>query len=97
MAYGQQQMRAPSPYSTESNSTEAWRQRQMPGGPDQGLRRDKTRKIPLQKGSVLSVNHPVPSAVYNAIQPQYINAPDAMKEEFTHLRCKHNHFRTGRC
>ena len=85
--FGQQQMRASSPYSVESNSTEAWRQRQMPGGPDQGIRRDKTRKIKLQKGAVLSVDHPVPSAIQNAIQPQYRNDLENGSEEFTHMRC----------
>ncbi|PYI36299.1 chitin synthase [Aspergillus indologenus CBS 114.80] len=50
------------------------------------LRRFGTRKINLVQGSVLSVDYPVPSAIQNAIQPQYREAEEAFAEEFTHMR-----------
>ncbi|PWY83345.1 hypothetical protein BO70DRAFT_313633 [Aspergillus heteromorphus CBS 117.55] len=50
------------------------------------LRRYGTRKINLVQGSVLSVDYPVPSAIQNAIQPQYRDAEEAFSEEFTHMR-----------
>lgn len=52
-----------------------------------GLARYGTRKINLVKGTALSVDYPVPSAIQNAIQPEYRDAEDAFPEEFTHLRC----------
>lgn len=77
--------RADSPFDTsESNSTEAWRQRQAPGG---GIRRYQTRKVKLQQGSVLSVEYPVPSAIQNSVQAQYRNDLESGSEEFTHMRC----------
>lgn len=88
-AYGQQQFRAPSPYSTESNSTETWKQRQQPGGPG-GIQRFQTRKVKLKQGSVLSLEYPVPSAIQNSIQPQYRNDLESGSEEFTHMRCTHS-------
>lgn len=90
MAYGQQQARIPSPYSTESNSTEAWRQRQAPGGDASKIQRFQTKKIRLPQGSVLSLDHPVPSAIQNSVLPQYRNDLEAGSEEFTHMRCKSN-------
>ncbi|OJI99293.1 hypothetical protein ASPVEDRAFT_148405 [Aspergillus versicolor CBS 583.65] len=54
--------------------------------PRTGLARYGTRKINLVKGTVLSVDYPVPSAIRNAIQPEYRDAEDAFPEEFTHLR-----------
>ncbi|KAB8215287.1 chitin synthase-domain-containing protein [Aspergillus novoparasiticus] len=51
-----------------------------------GLNRYGTRKINLVKGAVLSVDYPVPSAIQNAIQPEYRDAEEAFSEEFTHLR-----------
>ncbi|KAF5855258.1 Chitin synthase 2 [Aspergillus alliaceus] len=51
-----------------------------------GLRRYGTRKINLVQGSVLSVDYPVPSAIQNAIQPEYREAEEAFSEEFTHMR-----------
>jgi chitin synthase len=51
------------------------------------LQRYGTRKINLVKGTVLSVDYPVPSAIQNAIQPEYRDAEDAFPEEFTHMRC----------
>ncbi|KAH8430908.1 uncharacterized protein LDX57_008572 [Aspergillus melleus] len=50
------------------------------------LRRYGTRKINLVQGSVLSVDYPVPSAIQNAIQPEYREAEEAFSEEFTHMR-----------
>lgn len=79
--------RAPSPYEeSDSGSTEAWRLRQMPGGP--GLKRYATRKVKLVQGSVLSVDYPVPSAIQNAVQAKYRNDLEGGSEEFTHMRCQ---------
>ncbi|KAL4965963.1 chitin synthase [Aspergillus stella-maris] len=50
------------------------------------LRRYGTRKINLIKGTVLSSDYPVPSAIQNAVQPAYRDAEDGFAEEFTHLR-----------
>ncbi|KAJ5623631.1 hypothetical protein N7490_012236 [Penicillium lividum] len=63
--------------------SEAWQQRQAPGG---GLRRYATRKIKLVQGSVLSVDYPVPSAIQNAIQKEYRESEEGFPEEFSHLR-----------
>ncbi|KAF2749734.1 glycosyltransferase family 2 protein [Sporormia fimetaria CBS 119925] len=80
--------RAPSPYSrSETSSTEAWRQRQQPGGGAAGgLKRGMTRKVKLVQGSVLSADYPVPSAIQNAIQAKYRNDLESGSEEFTHMR-----------
>lgn len=84
--------RVASPYArSETSSTEAWRQRQAPGGGNPGggnLRRYATRKVKLVQGSVLSVDYPVPSAIQNAIQAKYRNDLEGGSEEFTHMRCK---------
>lgn len=78
--------RVASPYArSETSSTEAWRQRQAPGGPG-GLRRYATRKVKLVQGSVLSVDYPVPSAIQNAVQAKYRNDLEGGSEEFTHMR-----------
>ncbi|KAE8354707.1 chitin synthase-domain-containing protein [Aspergillus coremiiformis] len=78
--------RVASPYArSETSSTEAWRQRQAPGGAG-GLRRYATRKVKLVQGSVLSVDYPVPSAIQNAIQAKYRNDLEGGSEEFTHMR-----------
>lgn len=80
--------RVASPYArSETSSTEAWRQRQAPGGPG-GLRRYATRKVKLVQGSVLSVDYPVPSAIQNAVQAKYRNDLEGGSEEFTHMRCR---------
>ncbi|KAL4807546.1 chitin synthase-domain-containing protein [Aspergillus unguis] len=50
------------------------------------LQRYGTRKINLVRGNVLSVEYPVPSAIQNAIQPEYRDAEESFAEEFTHLR-----------
>ncbi|EON69513.1 chitin synthase G [Coniosporium apollinis CBS 100218] len=85
--------RAPSPYaSSETGSTEAWRQRMQPGGAAAqatgaaGLKRAATRKVKLVQGSVLSADYPVPSAIQNAIQAKYRNDLESGSEEFTHMR-----------
>jgi len=79
--------RVNSPYDrSETDSTEAWKQRQVPGG---GIRRYQTRKVKLQQGSVLSVEYPVPSAIQNSVQAQYRNDLESGSEEFTHMRCKY--------
>ncbi|KAH6674390.1 BcCHSIII, class III chitin synthase [Halenospora varia] len=80
--------RAGSPYSrADTDSTEAWKQRQAPGGSGGGLKRYATRKVKLVQGSVLSINHPVPSAIKNAIQAKYRQeAETGNSEEFTHMR-----------
>lgn len=82
--------RAPSPYQrSETSSTEAWRQRQQPGGAVAaagGLKRGMTRKVKLVQGSVLSADYPVPSAIQNAIQAKYRNDLESGSEEFTHMR-----------
>jgi len=81
-AYG----RVGSPYSrADTDSTEAWKQRQAPTSG--GLKRYATRKIKLGQGSVLSLNHPVPSAIKHAIQQKYrAEAEATSSEEFTHMR-----------
>lgn len=83
--------RVASPYArSETSSTEAWRQRQAPGGGNAGgnLRRYATRRVKLVQGSVLSVDYPVPSAIQNAIQSKYRNDMEGGSEEFTHMRCR---------
>ncbi|KAJ3520972.1 hypothetical protein NM208_g13498 [Fusarium decemcellulare] len=50
-----------------------------------GLKRFNTRKVKLVQGSVLSIDYPVPSAIKNAIQPQYRDA-DGGSEEFVKMR-----------
>jgi len=86
--YGTPPVRAQSPYSrSETSSTEAWRQRQQPGGPAAGgMKRSQTRKVKLVHGAVLSADYPVPSAIQNAVQAKYRNDLEAGSEEFTHMR-----------
>ncbi|KAH8688380.1 family 2 glycosyltransferase [Ilyonectria robusta] len=77
------------PDSTFHDPEESWLQRQqeqlIPGNGEGGLRRRQTRKVKLGKGSVLSIDYPVPSAVKNAIQPQY-RGPEGENEEFKKMR-----------
>lgn len=83
--------RPSSPFAqTESDSSEAWKQRQAPGGIPNGVRRYPTRKVKLQQGSVLSVEYPVPSAIQNSVQAKYRNDLESGSEEFTHMRCMHS-------
>lgn len=77
------------PVALPSGTQEAssgWQQRQTIGA--SRLRRYPTRKINLIQGTVLSVDYPVPSAIRNAIEPQYSNDSGSSPEEFTHLRCE---------
>ncbi|KAK2625225.1 hypothetical protein QTJ16_005594 [Diplocarpon rosae] len=80
---------SPGAYSAaDSNTTEAWRQRQAPGGiaGAGGLKRYATRKVKLVQGTVLSVDHPVPSAIKNAVQAKYRNDLEGGNEEFSNMR-----------
>lgn len=75
---------------SNTTSTEAWEQRQVPGGPAAaagGLKRNATRKVKLVQGAVLSADYPVPSAIQNAVQAKYRNDLESGSEEFTHMRC----------
>jgi hypothetical protein len=65
--------------------TEPWRQSLVSSAAS--LLRHGTRKIKLVKGSILSADYPVPSAIKNAIQPEYRDLEDGFSEEFTNLRC----------
>ncbi|KAL4874998.1 chitin synthase-domain-containing protein [Aspergillus karnatakaensis] len=67
--------------SSEAESVTSWQKRQAGG-----LRRYPTRRVNLIKGTVLSVDHPVPSAVLNSVETQYRDT-SSTSEEFTHLRC----------
>lgn len=77
--------RSASPYA-RSDATEAWRQRQAPGGAPGGLKRYATRKVKLVQGSVLSVDYPVPSPIKNSIEAKYRVDVERGGEEFTHMR-----------
>lgn len=55
--------------------------------PTTSLKRYATRKVKLVKGSVLSVDYPVPSAIQNAVEAKYRNDLEGGSEEFTHMRC----------
>lgn len=70
----------------DSTSSKRWAQRQAPTMST--LRRYPTRRIKLVKGTVLSVDYPVPSAIRNAIEPKYRDLEEGQSEEFTHMRCK---------
>ena len=76
--------RTQSPYTTASDSTEAWQQRQQPGAG--GLKRYATKKIKLGQNSVFSVDHLVPSAIQNSVQKKYRDDLEGGSEEFTHMR-----------
>ncbi|CAI7633243.1 unnamed protein product [Penicillium pancosmium] len=69
---------------TGSTTSKRWaaRQRATSGI----IRRYPTRRIKLAKGTVLSVDHPVPSAIRNAVQPKYRDLEGGSSEEFTHMR-----------
>jgi len=79
------------------NSNDSWAQRQQPNAaPSGGLKRYATRKIKLVQGSVLSIDYPVPSAIRNAVQPQYRSAEGSneefMKMRYTAATCDPNDF-----
>lgn len=69
------------------------RQQQAAGG---GLKRYPTRKVKLVQGSVLSIEYPVPSAIRNSVQPQYIeneaNHDEFYKMRYTAATCDPNDF-----
>ncbi|CAI7610881.1 unnamed protein product [Penicillium manginii] len=69
---------------TGSTTSKRWaaRQRATSGI----IRRYPTRRIKLVKGTVLSVDHPVPSAIRNAVQHKYRDLEGGSSEEFTHMR-----------
>lgn len=71
---------------TGSTSSKRWAQRQAYNSGV--LRRYPTRRIKLVKGTVLSVDYPVPSAIRNAVQPKYRDLEGDPSEEFTHMRCE---------
>ena len=66
----------------EAAAAEAWTRRQNPA--PHSLKRYATRKVRLVKGQVLSIDHPVPSAIKNTVQAKYREG----SEEFTHIRCE---------
>ena len=79
------------------DTDEAWSRRQNPNAaPAGGLKRYATRKIKLVQGSVLSIDYPVPSAIRNAVQPQYRNEEgnneEFMKMRYTAATCDPNDF-----
>ncbi|KAJ5176897.1 Chitin synthase C, partial [Penicillium canariense] len=67
-----------------STSSKRWAQRQAPAL--SSLRRYPTRRIKLVKGTVLSVDYPVPSAIRNAVETKYRDLEEGQNEEFTHMR-----------
>lgn len=69
--------------ANEEASPEDWRRKEITTPSDS--RRLATRKIKLVQGSVLSINHPVPSAIYNAVGAKY---KAEHHEEFSQMRCK---------
>ncbi|KAL3484760.1 hypothetical protein BJX62DRAFT_243597 [Aspergillus germanicus] len=79
-SFGTRQLRPPS-WAEQTPTKDAGRL--------SSLRRYGTRKINLVKGTVLSIDYPVPSAIQNAIQPAYRDYEEGFVEEFTHLRCKY--------
>lgn len=83
------------PQSSLIDPEESWTQRQQQqsiedvgklGEANNGLKRRETRKIKLVKGSVLSVDYPVPSPIRNAIQPEYRDPETGNPEEFLNMR-----------
>lgn len=87
----------PIQYEIESNTflpnesaldIKPWRRSWGSGSSD--ILRNGTRRIKLVKGSVLSIDYPVPSAVINSIQPEYQDLEDGFPEEFTTLRCMYD-------
>lgn len=84
--------RPDSAFDPEDSWVERQQQPQMGGG----LGRSKTRKIKLVQGSVLSIDYPVPSAIKNAVQPQYRDAESGTEEfhkmRYTAATCDPNDF-----
>ncbi|KAL3460385.1 chitin synthase-domain-containing protein [Aspergillus heterothallicus] len=67
------------PYTTERHGAGSGSHAGMP-------HRSATRKIKLFKGTVLSVDYPVPSPIQNAVLAEHRDAEDGFPEEFTTLR-----------
>ncbi|RDW63041.1 Chitin synthase [Aspergillus mulundensis] len=84
-SYGAPQL-DPSPSPSLSSRSQSQSQTKPRIHGNSSLRRYGTRKINLVKGTVLSIDYPVPSAIQNAIQPEYRFAEEAFAEEFTHMR-----------
>ncbi|KAF4439844.1 chitin synthase [Fusarium austroafricanum] len=84
--------RPDSAFDPEDSWVERQQQPQMGGG----LGRSKTRKIKLVQGSVLSIDYPVPSAIKNAVQPQYRDTESGTEEfhkmRYTAATCDPNDF-----
>ncbi|UPK95993.1 hypothetical protein LCI18_006928 [Fusarium solani-melongenae] len=74
------------PDSAFHDPEESWMERQQQQPLTRGLTRSRTRKVKLVQGSVLSIDYPVPSAIKNAIEPRYRDAPGSVQEEFTKMR-----------
>ncbi|KAI6784858.1 Chitin synthase-like protein [Emericellopsis cladophorae] len=80
--------------SQESDTDDSWarRQQELPLTAVQkltngtSLRRRETRKIKLVKGSVLSVDYPVPSAIRNSVHPSHLDPESGTSEEFRTMR-----------
>ncbi|KAF7919410.1 uncharacterized protein EAE98_009250 [Botrytis deweyae] len=84
-----------------TNPNDSFVAQEMPSaiGTHGALRRRATRKIKLiqgGQGSVLSANYPVPSAIKNAVQPQYIDVENGTNEfsemRYTAVTCDPNDF-----
>jgi chitin synthase len=76
--------------SSDVASITSWQKRQTLAA-QIGLRRYPTRRVNLIKGTVLSVDYPVPSAILNSVESKYREEDGASSsEEFTHLRCECN-------
>ncbi|KAL2844011.1 chitin synthase-domain-containing protein [Aspergillus pseudodeflectus] len=72
--------------SSDAASITSWQKRQTLAAQG-GLRRYPTRRVNLIKGTVLSVDYPVPSAILNSVESKYREVDGASSpEEFTHLR-----------
>jgi chitin synthase len=83
--------------SYQASEADSWLQRQNPrADPSGGLRRYPTRKVKLVGNSVLSLDYPVPSAIRNAVQPQYRDTESGneefMKMRYTAATCDPNDF-----
>lgn len=91
--YGYSTPPPPVPFQPDEDRSDVdWRERQMPGGAPGAIKRYKTRKVKLEQGSVLCVDHRVPSAIQHSVQAKYRNDLEHGSIEFTHLRCRFRDF-----
>lgn len=92
--YGYAQSRPASAFDPEDSWVQRQQQPATTGGG--GLKRFNTRKVKLVQGSVLSIDYPVPSAIKNAVQPQYRDVEggneEFMKMRYTAATCDPNDF-----